>query len=115
LKHDFVVSYRCELPFERLFRARNRLTQGWALSGMRRFGTGFPVTFTIASDDSLLGTQPYGVNAYGVDLPDLKRGPLNLNHDRRNGLPYLNTSHYSLQPRVAASPRPVRAAVKVGF
>jgi hypothetical protein len=98
LKHNFVLSYRYELPFDRLFHARNRLTQGWALSGVSRFSTGFPVTFTNASDNSLLGTQPDGVNSYGVDLPDVKPGPLNLNGNPRNGLPYFNTSLYSLQP-----------------
>jgi hypothetical protein len=98
LKHNFVVSYRYDIPFEKLFRAGNRLTQGWVLSGVSRFGTGFPVTFTNASDNSLLGTQPDGVNGYGVDLPDVRPGSLNLNHDPRNGLPYFNTSLFSLQP-----------------
>jgi hypothetical protein len=98
LKHNAVFSYRYELPFERLFGAHNRLTQGWMLSGVSRFGTGFPVTFTNASDNSLLGTQPNGVNSYGVDLPNLRPGSLNLNHDPRNGLSYFNTSLFSLQP-----------------
>ncbi len=98
LKHNFVVSYRYELPFETLFGARNRLTQGWALSGISRFSTGFPVTFTNASDSSLLGTQPDGVNSSGVDLPDVQPGSLNLNHDPRNGQPYFNTSLFGLQP-----------------
>ena len=93
-----MLSYRYELPFERLSGVRNRLIQGWVLSGVTRLGTGFPVTFTNASDNSLLGTQPDGVNAYGVDLPDVKPGPLNLNHDPRNGLAYFNTSLFSLQP-----------------
>lgn len=96
LKHNFVVSYRYELPVEKLFRTQSRLTTGWTLSGITRYGTGFPVTFTNASDNSLLGTQPDGVNAYGVDLPDVQGGPLNLNHNPRNGLPYFNTSLYSL-------------------
>jgi hypothetical protein len=96
LKHNFVVSYRYQLPIEKLFRAQNRLTVGWTISGITRFGTGFPVTFTNASDNSLLGTQPDGVNAYGVDLPDVQPGPLNLNHNPRNTLPYFNTSLYSL-------------------
>jgi hypothetical protein len=98
LKHNFVVSYRYDLPFERIFGAHKRLTGGWVLSGVSRFGTGFPVTFTNASDNSLLGTQPDGVNAYGVDLPDLRPGSLNLNHDPRNGRAYFNTSLFSLQP-----------------
>ncbi len=98
LKHNFVVSYRYNLPFEKLLGVKNRWTQGWILSGITRYSTGFPVTFTNASDNSLLGTQPDGVNGYGVDLPDATRGPLQLNHDPRNGQPYFNTSLFNLQP-----------------
>ena len=98
LKHNFVLSYRYEVPFEQLLGARNRLTEGWVVSGISRFSTGFPVTFTNASDNSLVGTQPDGVNGYGVDLPDVRQGPLQLNHDPRNGLSYFNTSLFSLQP-----------------
>jgi hypothetical protein len=98
LKHNFVASYRYEIPFERLFGTRNPLATGWTLSGITRLGTGFPVTFTNASDNSLLGTQPDGVNGYGADLPNLKPGPLDLSHNPRNGSPYFNTSLYSLQP-----------------
>jgi len=103
-----VLSYRYELPFDQLFRARNRLTEGWILSGISRFATGFPVTFTNASDSSLLGTQPNGVNAYGVDLPNMVSGPLNINHNPRNGLPYFNTSLFSLPPLGSAGTAPHR-------
>jgi hypothetical protein len=98
LKHNFVVSYRYELPFDRLFHARPAVTAGWFLSGISRFSTGFPVTFTNASDNSLLGTQPNGVNSYGADHPNMSPGQLNLNHNPRNGQPYFNTSLFSLQP-----------------
>ena len=96
-KHNFVASYRYELPLGRLLRLPGRVTEGWVLSGVSRFGTGFPVTFTNASDNSLLGTQPDGVNGYGVDLPNMKPGSLDLNHDPRNGMPYFNTALFSLQ------------------
>jgi Carboxypeptidase regulatory-like domain len=96
LKHNFVASYRYELPFDQLTGKRNRLTEGWILSGITRFSTGFPVTFTNAGDTSLLGTQPNGVNSYGVDLPDLVGGPLDINHNPRNGQPYFNTSLFSV-------------------
>jgi hypothetical protein len=98
LKHNFVVSYRYQIPFDQWLGHGGRLTQGWVISGISRFGTGFPVTFTNASDNSLLGTQPDGVNGYGVDLPNVTPGPLNINHNPRNGQPYFNTSLYSLQP-----------------
>ncbi len=95
LKHNFVLTYRYDLPFDRLFQ-RNRLTSGWTLSGVTRFATGFPVTLTNASDNSLLGTAPDGVNSYGVDLPNVKPGPLSLNGNPRNAQPYFNTSLFSL-------------------
>jgi hypothetical protein len=98
IKHNFVASYRYELPFDRLFQVSNNLTRGWVLSGVTRFSSGFPVTFTNASDNSLLGTQPDGVNSYGVDLPDMVPGALDLNHNPRNGQPYFNTSLFSLPP-----------------
>jgi hypothetical protein len=34
----------------------------------------------------------------GVDLPDMTPGSLDINHNPRNGLPYFNTSLFSLQP-----------------
>jgi hypothetical protein len=108
LKHNFVVSYRYELPFDQLFHARNQLTQGWVFSGIGRFSTGFPVTFTNASDTSLLGTQPNGVNSYGVDLPDMANGPLDINHNPRNALPYFNTSLFSLPALGSAGDAPHR-------
>jgi hypothetical protein len=98
LKHNLVLSYRYEIPFEALLGARNLLTEGWVFSGISRFSTGFPVTLSNASDNSLMGTQPDGVNGYGVDLPDVKPGPLQLNPDPRNARSYFNTSLFSLQP-----------------
>ena len=98
LKHNFVASYHQELPFDLLFKAKNRLTQGWVLSGITRLSSGFPVTLYNYSDNSLLGTEPDGVNNYGVDEPNVKKGPLNLNGDPRNGKPYFNTALFSLQP-----------------
>ncbi len=96
--HSFIASYTLQVPFDRLTRTRNRLTEGWVLSGITRFSTGFPVTLTNSSDNSLLGTQPDGVNPFGVDLPQVQPVPLNLNHNPRNGLPYFNTARFTLQP-----------------
>lgn len=95
---NFVGSYNYELPFDRLFHRTNRLTTGWALAGIARFSSGFPVTLFNNGDTSLLGTQPNGVNNYGVDLPNYTPGPLNLNGNPRNRLPYFNTSLFSVPP-----------------
>jgi len=98
LTHNFVISYRYPLPLAQLFGARNRATDGWVLTGITRFSTGFPITLTNNSDNSLLGTLPNGISPYAVDEPEVVPGPLNLNHDPRNGQPYFNTSLFSLQP-----------------
>jgi len=100
LKHNFVVSYNYELPFDKLFRASNRLTQGWAISGVTRFATGLPVTFQSFGDNALVQVQNNGVNSVSIDLPNYNPnlGPLNINHDpRRNPLAF-NTALFSPNP-----------------
>ncbi|MGB6485104.1 MAG: carboxypeptidase regulatory-like domain-containing protein [Candidatus Acidiferrales bacterium] len=95
VKNNFVVSYSYQIPVERLFRATNRWTEGWELSGITHFSSGLPVTLVNYGDNSLLGTEPNGINNYGVDEPDYSGGPLDLNHDHRNGRPYFNPSVFS--------------------
>jgi hypothetical protein len=95
ITHNFVVSYSYQLPFERLFRAKNRLTQGWEFSGITRLTTGLPVTLVNYGDNSLLGAEPNGINNYGIDEPDVAAGSLNLNHNPRNGQPYFNAGLFS--------------------
>ncbi|MFZ0320763.1 MAG: carboxypeptidase regulatory-like domain-containing protein [Candidatus Sulfotelmatobacter sp.] len=98
VKHNFVVSYNYKLPLEHFFGRSNRWTEGWAISGVTRFSTGFPVTLYNYGDNSLLGSEPNGVNNYGVDEPQYTPGALELNRDPRNGRSYFNTSLFSLQP-----------------
>ncbi len=95
ITQNFVVSYNYQLPFARLFHAANRFTQGWELSGITRFSSGFPVTLINYGDNSLLGAEPNGINNYGVDEPDVAPGSLNLNHNPRNGLSYFNSILFS--------------------
>jgi hypothetical protein len=98
IRQNFVLSYHSEIPFDRWFHAENRATQGWVISGITRFSTGFPVTFYNDGDTSLLGTQPDGVNPYGVDLLNYTPGPLDLNSNPRNGRQYFNTSLFGTPP-----------------
>jgi hypothetical protein len=91
-RQTFVASYTLALPIENLFRASNRLTTEWTLSGNTRFATGFPVTLYDNSDNSLLGTLGNGVNNYLLDTPQYIPGPLKINTNGRNGRPAFNTS-----------------------
>jgi Carboxypeptidase regulatory-like domain/TonB dependent receptor len=95
MRHNFVASYRLELPFDRLFRRNNRLTDGWSVAGTTRFSTGFPVTLYDDSDNSLLGTLGNGINNYLLDTPEYNGGPLEINTNPRNGKTAFNTSAFS--------------------
>jgi hypothetical protein len=98
MRQDFVASYTLRIPFQYLFRANNRWTQGWSISGITRYTSGLPVTLMNPFDTSLIGTFGNGINNLTVDELDFTPGPLDLNHDPRNGLPYFNTSLFSLPP-----------------
>ena len=97
MKHNFVLSYNYEIPFEKLFSASNRFTQGWAISGVTRFATGLPVSFQSFGDNALVQVQNNGVNSVSIDLPDYNPslGLLNVNHDPRSNPMAFNTTVFS--------------------
>jgi len=96
MRHNFVASYKYELPIGHLLNRRNRLTEGWSLTGITRFSTGFPVTLYNNNDTSLLGTIPNGINNNGVDTPNVGPGNMEVNTNPRNGRPAFNTSLFTL-------------------
>ncbi|MGD0521720.1 MAG: carboxypeptidase regulatory-like domain-containing protein [Terracidiphilus sp.] len=101
VKQNFVLSYEYQLPFERFLHSHRlglkRLSPGWSLSGITRFASGFPVTMIDNGDNSLIGTNPNGVNNSSIDEPDYNGGPLNLNHNpRRNGNNYFSAAVFSM-------------------
>src|ERR1700693_2324321 len=100
LKHNFVLSYNYALPFQKLLRVSNRLTHGWAISGVTRFATGLPVTFQSFGDNALVQVQNNGVNSVSIDLPNYNPtlGQLNVNHNPRNNLLAFNTTLFSPNP-----------------
>ena len=95
LTHNLVATYQYQLPLERFFGRAKRFAEGWAISGITRLSSGFPVTISSDSDNSLMGSVPNGVNNHSIDLPDFTPGNLSLNSNPRNGLPYFNTSLFS--------------------
>jgi hypothetical protein len=101
VRHNFVLSYEYQLPFERLAPSGRLspkvLTQGWSLSGITRFASGFPVTMTNNGDNSLIGTNPNGVNNSSIDEPDWNGAALALNHNPRNaGNNYFDATAFSM-------------------
>ncbi len=96
MRHNFVLNYNYNLPFDHLAQRGNRWTQGWTLSGVMRFGTGMPVTLYNNNDTSLLGSIPNGINNNGLDTPNVAAGNLGLNFNPRTGTPAFNTALFSL-------------------
>jgi hypothetical protein len=96
IKHNFVTSYRYDVPFDRLFRHANRATKGWAISGITRFSSGVPVTLINPNDTALIGSFNNGVNGVGFADLDVAPGSPQLNHNPRNGQRYFNTAIFSV-------------------
>jgi len=92
MRHNFVASYKYQLPFDHW--RRNRLTDGWSISGTTRIASGFPVTLYDDSDNSLLGTLGNGVNNDLLDTPQFTPGNLHINSNPAKG-PAFNTSLFA--------------------
>jgi Carboxypeptidase regulatory-like domain/TonB dependent receptor len=96
VKHNFVLSYEYQLPFDK-FVHPSRLSEGWTLSGITHFASGFPVTMINNGDNSLIGTNPNGINNGSIDEPDYTGGPLRLNHNpRTSGNNYFDAAVFSM-------------------
>ena len=96
VKHNFVVSYEYQLPFDQWLHA-DRLTRGWSISGITHIASGFPVTLVNNGDNSLIGTNPNGINNSSIDEPDYTGGALHLNgNPRRNGNNYFDSTAFSM-------------------
>ena len=96
MKQNFVLSYEYQLPVDRWLPS-NRLTQGWSLSGITRFASGFPVTMINNGDNSLIGTNPNGVNNSSIDEPDYSGAALHLNKNpRTSGNNYFDTAAFTM-------------------
>jgi hypothetical protein len=92
MRHNFVATYKVTLPFDRLFKRSDRLTDEWSIAGTTRFSTGLPVTLYDDSDNSLLGTLGNGINNYLLDTPDYHGAPLDIHTNPRKGWPEFNNS-----------------------
>lgn len=96
MRHNFVGSFKYNLPTRELFRSSNRWVEGWDVSGVVRFSTGLPVTLYNNNDTSLLGTIPNGINNTGVDTPDFTPGNLEIHTNPRDGRDAFNTALFNL-------------------
>jgi hypothetical protein len=66
MRHNLVMSYNWDLPFERLL-GKRRLTTGWHITGISRFNTGTPISLRSGGD--------FALTNIGLDYPNFV-GPL---------------------------------------
>ena len=96
VKQNFVASYEYQLPFDQFIHP-DRLTTGWSISGITHVVSGFPITMVNNGDNSLIGTNPNGINNSSIDEPDYDGGALHLNHNPRNdGHSYFASNDFSM-------------------
>jgi hypothetical protein len=65
-RHRFVLSYYWELPFRKFEGAKEKLLNGWAISGITSFQSGFPIRMQTNNDVELLSSIFFA----GVSTPD---------------------------------------------
>jgi hypothetical protein len=66
MRHNFVASYNWNIPFER-FLGAHRYSEGWHVTGISRFNTGFPVSLKSSGD--------FALTNIGLDYPN-QVGPI---------------------------------------
>jgi hypothetical protein len=90
MPYNFVVSYAYDLPFAKWL-GRHRLVDGWQLSGITRFSSGFPVLLADSADPSLCGC-----GGGGADFPDYNGQPITFYNPRSsNDHLYFSTGNFS--------------------
>jgi Carboxypeptidase regulatory-like domain len=109
-RHRFVISYYWEIPGRKLNGVAGKVVNGWALSGITTYQTGFPIRITSDADNELM-------NSFDFELPGEpdQLAPFKIQHPQSNGNYYFNpqtftedtTADPSLLGRVGNAPRTI--------
>ncbi len=83
--HRIVVSYYWELPVPKHSGFTGKVLDGWSLSGITTYQTGFPIRITSSADNELM-------NSFDFELPGEpdQLAPFKTQHPQKNGLYYFN-------------------------
>jgi outer membrane receptor protein involved in Fe transport len=86
-RHRFVVSYYYELPVRKYNGLAGKLVDGWAVSGIVTYQTGFPIRITSSSDNELM-------NSFDFELPGEPNqiAPFSWQRPQSNGNYYFNNT-----------------------
>jgi outer membrane receptor protein involved in Fe transport len=85
-RHRFVISYFWELPVRKYSGFAGKALNGWAVSGITTYQTGFPIRITSSSDNELM-------NSFDFELPGQPNqvGPFHWQKPQNNGNYYFNS------------------------
>jgi Carboxypeptidase regulatory-like domain len=102
-RHRFVISYYWELPVRKFGGFAGKLLDGWALSGITTYQTGFPIHFTSSADNELMNSDDFEYPG----TPD-QLAPLQRLHPQSNQNYYFNqnsfTENATIPPSVPPAP-----------
>jgi hypothetical protein len=84
-RHRIVFSYYWELPVRKFSGVSAKVFNGWALSGITSYQTGFPIRITSSADNELM-------NSFDFELPGEpdQLGKFTTQHPQSNGNYYFN-------------------------
>jgi hypothetical protein len=85
-RHRFVLSYYWELPVRKYNGIVGKVVDGWAVSGIVTYQTGFPIRITSSSDNELM-------NSFDFELPGEPNqiAPFSWQRPQTNGNYYFNS------------------------
>jgi hypothetical protein len=104
-RHRIVVSYYWELPFQHYNGAKGKVLNGWAMSGITTFQTGFPIRITTLDDQELM----YSFDFELPGEPDLV-APFRTMKPQSNGNYFFDPASFSEDNtlgRIGNSPRTI--------
>jgi hypothetical protein len=104
-RHRIVWSYYWELPVRKYSGAKGQILNGWALSGITTFQTGFPIRISTLDDQELM----YSFDFELPGEPDLV-APLHTMKPQKNGNYYFDPASFSEDNtfgRIGSSPRTI--------
>jgi len=109
-RHRFVISYYWELPIRKYSGFAGKALNGWAMSGITTYQTGFPIRITSSSDNELM-------NSFDFELPGEpdQVGAFHWQRPQSNGNYYFNNptdqtsifSEANVLGRIGTAPRTI--------
>jgi hypothetical protein len=89
-RHRFVLSYYWELPGRKFNGFAGKVINGWALSGITTYQTGFPIRITSSADNELM-------NSFDFELPGEpdQLAPFKIQHPQNHGNYYFNQQTFT--------------------